>query len=98
MIRRGGLFGKLLKMARITIAIVVALGSVGIDPTALVFGGAIGVGIGFGLRKAVSNLVSGLILLLGKSIKPGARRSATQPKDWASAVVPADGGRTALCH
>ncbi len=33
--------------------------------------GAIGVGLGFGLQKVVSNLVSGVILLLDKSIKPG---------------------------
>ena len=34
-------------------------------------GGAIGVGLGFGLQKIVSNLVSGVIILLDKSIKPG---------------------------
>tara|TARA_R110002094_G_scaffold16436_4_gene27975 strand:- start:2187 stop:2795 length:609 start_codon:yes stop_codon:yes gene_type:complete len=44
----------------------------GIDLTALaVFGGAIGVGLGFGLQKVVSNFISGVILLLDKSIKPG---------------------------
>ncbi|MCF7825653.1 MAG: mechanosensitive ion channel [Candidatus Marinimicrobia bacterium] len=48
------------------------LNSVGIDFTALaVFGGALGVGIGFGLQKVVSNLISGIILLSDKSIKPG---------------------------
>jgi small-conductance mechanosensitive channel len=44
----------------------------GIDLTALaVFGGAIGVGLGLGLQKVVSNFISGVILLLDKSIKPG---------------------------
>ena len=36
-----------------------------------VFGGALGVGLGFGLQKVVSNLVCGVILLLDRSIKPG---------------------------
>jgi small-conductance mechanosensitive channel len=36
-----------------------------------VLSGAIGVGLGFGLQKVVSNLVSGVIILLDKSIKPG---------------------------
>jgi small-conductance mechanosensitive channel len=45
---------------------------VGIDLTGLaVLSGAIGVGLGFGLQKVVSNLVSGVIILLDKSIKPG---------------------------
>ena len=43
-----------------------------IDLTGLaVLSGAIGVGLGFGLQKVVSNLVSGVIILLDKSIKPG---------------------------
>jgi small-conductance mechanosensitive channel len=44
----------------------------GIDLTALaVFSGAFGLAIGFGLQKTFGNLISGIILLLDKSIKPG---------------------------
>jgi len=64
--------GKIFKFSVITIAILTALSSVGIDFTALaVFGGALGVGIGFGLRNIVSNFISGFILLFDRSIKPG---------------------------
>ncbi|TVQ29195.1 MAG: mechanosensitive ion channel family protein [Geminicoccaceae bacterium] len=52
--------------------IVIGLQAVGFDLTGLaVLSGAIGVGIGFGLQKVVSNLVSGVIILLDKSVKPG---------------------------
>ena len=45
---------------------------VGIDMTALsVFGGALGVGLGFGLQKIASNYVSGFIILLDRSIRIG---------------------------
>ena len=55
-----------------TVAIVIVLNSVGIDLSVLaVFSGAVGVGLGFGLQKIVSNFVSGIILLADKSIKPG---------------------------
>jgi small-conductance mechanosensitive channel len=44
----------------------------GIDLTALtVFSGAFGLAIGFGLQKTFGNLISGIILLMDKSIKPG---------------------------
>jgi small-conductance mechanosensitive channel len=57
---------------RLRLAVVLALGSIGIDLTAFaVFSGAVGVGVGFGLQKVVSNLISGVILLLDRSIKPG---------------------------
>ena len=50
----------------------IGLKAVGVDLTGLaVLSGAIGVGLGFGLQKVVSNLVSGVIILLDKSIKPG---------------------------
>ncbi len=66
------LFTKLLKVVLIAIAFIVALDIVGIDLTAFaLFGGAVGVGIGFGLQKIVANLISGIILLLDKSVKPG---------------------------
>ncbi|MFT6659601.1 MAG: small-conductance mechanosensitive channel [Maritalea sp.] len=66
------LIGKLLRFSLIMFAIITGFYTVGIDLTALTFiSGAIGVGLGFGLQKVVSNLVSGIILLLDKSIKPG---------------------------
>lgn len=66
------LFGKLLKIVLISLAFLFALGASGIDVTALaVFTGAVGVGIGFGLQRTVSNLFAGIVLLLDKSIKPG---------------------------
>lgn len=63
------------KMAQIGLyvfAFLMTLDVLGIDLTALaVFGGAIGVGLGFGLQKITSNFISGLILLFEKSIKQG---------------------------
>jgi small-conductance mechanosensitive channel len=55
-----------------TLAILFALDSVGIDLTTLaVFGGALGVGLGFGLQRIASNFISGFILLFDRSIRPG---------------------------
>ncbi|MDM7256183.1 MAG: mechanosensitive ion channel, partial [Paracoccus sp. (in: a-proteobacteria)] len=66
------LVSKLVQVALFFFAIVVGLKAVGFDLTGLaVFSGAVGVGLGFGLQKVVSNLVSGVIILLDKSIKPG---------------------------
>ena len=66
------LLGKVIRLSLIALAIAVVLNAVGIDLSALaLFSGAVGVGVGFGLQKIVSNLVSGIILLADKSIKPG---------------------------
>ena len=66
------LLGKLVQIALLVLAGAIALAVLGIDFTALAFfGGALGLGIGFGLQKVVSNFVSGIIILLDKSIKPG---------------------------
>jgi small-conductance mechanosensitive channel len=66
------LIANLVRIALVVLAILVALNTVGIDLTALaLFSGAVGLGLGFGLQKIVSNLISGVILLVDKSIKPG---------------------------
>lgn len=66
------LAGKLVRWALIAFAVAAALGAVGLDLTAItVFSGAIGIGIGFGLQKLASNLISGVIILTDRSIKPG---------------------------
>ncbi len=55
-----------------TLAFFVTVDLIGIDLTALAFfGGAFGLAIGFGLQKTFGNLISGILLLLDKSIKPG---------------------------
>lgn len=64
--------GKIVRIALIVLALVFAVSSAGIDLTALtVLSGAVGVGLGFGLQKVVSNFVSGIIILTDNSIKPG---------------------------
>jgi small-conductance mechanosensitive channel len=60
------------RFALVVAAFLISMSAVGIDlSTFAVVGGAIGLGIGFGLQKVVSNLISGIILLLDRSIKPG---------------------------
>jgi small-conductance mechanosensitive channel len=66
------LLGKLLKTTLVTLAFVLSLASIGVDLSSFaLFTGALGVGVGLGLQRTVSNLFSGIVLLLDKSIKPG---------------------------
>ncbi|MFY0634538.1 MAG: mechanosensitive ion channel [Vannielia sp.] len=63
---------KFLQVILFGAAFFLGLKAVGFDLTGFaVLSGAIGIGLGFGLQKVVSNLVSGVIILLDKSIKPG---------------------------
>ncbi len=81
------LIGKLIRLTLVTLAILIVLSSVGIDLSALaLFSGAVGVGVGFGLQKIVSNLVSGIILLADKSIKPGDVISVGENFGWVDAM------------
>ncbi|MCB1478270.1 MAG: mechanosensitive ion channel [Rhodobiaceae bacterium] len=68
-------------------AIIFALQSIGFDLTSItVLSGAIGLGLGFGLQKVVSNLVSGVILLVDKSIKPGDVISLGETFGWIASL------------
>jgi small-conductance mechanosensitive channel len=56
----------------LVIGVLVALTAVGIPISALsVLGGAIGVGIGFGLQKLAANYVSGFVILAEQSLRIG---------------------------
>lgn len=64
--------GKIIRALAVILAILIALPLMGIDITVLsVFGGALGVGLGLGLQKIASNYVSGFVILLDRSIRPG---------------------------
>jgi len=63
---------KFIRIALLALAMVIAISSMGVDLTILtIFSGAIGLGLGFGLQKVVSNFVCGFILLTDRSVKPG---------------------------
>ncbi|HET8696716.1 MAG TPA: mechanosensitive ion channel domain-containing protein [Gammaproteobacteria bacterium] len=84
------LFTKALKATSIVIAAWIGINSLGIDLTAVaVLGGAIGLGAGFGLQRVISNMVSGVVLLLDKSIRPGDVISVSGTYGWVTAL----GGR-----
>ncbi|MEM8816700.1 MAG: mechanosensitive ion channel domain-containing protein [Pseudomonadota bacterium] len=77
------LLGKIVRIGLVFLAGLVTLQSFDIDLTALtVLSGAVGVGIGFGLQKVVSNFISGIIILLDQSIKPGDTISLGDTFGW----------------
>ncbi len=66
------LAAKALELVVFAIVGLLLLNILGMDLTALaVFGGALGVGLGFGLQQIASNFISGIILLLERSLKLG---------------------------
>lgn len=63
---------KVLRIVLIVFAVLIGVTSAGIDLSIFtVFMGTVGLGVGFGLQKVVSNLFSGMLLLMDKSITPG---------------------------
>jgi len=78
---------KISKVVLYTVAVLIALNTVGIDLTTLaVFGGALGVGLGFGLQRIASNFISGFILLFDRSIKLGDVITIGQRFGWVVAM------------
>ena len=78
---------KFLQVLLFGVAFFIGLKSIGFDLTGLaVLSGAIGIGLGFGLQKVVSNLVSGIIILLDKSIKPGDVISLGKTFGWINSL------------
>jgi len=99
--------GKTIRALAVVLSILIALPLVGIDITVLsVFGGALGVGLGLGLQKIASNYVSGFVILLDRSIRPGdivtigdrqgivadikARYTVLRGADGTEAIIPND--------
>ncbi len=77
------LFSKIVQISLYTIGFLLCLKVIGFDLGNLaVLSGAIGLGIGFGLQRIVSNLISGIIILLDKSIKPGDVISLNETFGW----------------
>jgi small-conductance mechanosensitive channel len=74
------LLGKLLKTTLVSVAVLLSLVSIGIDlSTFALFTGALGVGIGLGLQRTVSNLFSGVL---------GARYVAVETRDGTEFLIP----------
>lgn len=66
------LFTKIVRIVLITLALTIGLISSGVDLSLFaVLGGAIGLGVGLGLQRSISNLFSGMLLLFDRSIEPG---------------------------
>ena len=96
-------FARLVNALLVVIGVLITLPLVGIDLTVLsVFGGALGVGLGFGLQKIASNYMSGFIILVERSIRHGDMVTAdnfygqVQAITTRSVIVKALDGREAI--
>jgi small-conductance mechanosensitive channel len=66
------LLQKVTQVSLYVLAALISLNLLSIDLSALaVIGGAVGIGLGFGLQKIASNFISGVIILLEKSVRAG---------------------------
>jgi small-conductance mechanosensitive channel len=66
------MLANVVRVVLLFVGLLVGLSAVGIDLTALsVVGGAIGVGLGFGLQKIAANYVSGFVILAERSLRIG---------------------------
>lgn len=78
---------KVVRFALALLALLIALNMVGINLTSLaVFSGALGVGIGFGLQRIASNFISGFVLVMDRSIRPGDVISIGDSFGWVKAL------------
>lgn len=85
---------KVLQVIIYFIILLIALDLLGIDITTLtVFSGALGVGLGFGLQKVTSNFISGIIILLEKSIEIG---DLVELNDGTNGIIKRTGARYIL--
>jgi small-conductance mechanosensitive channel len=81
------LIGKIVRAGLLFFVLLASFSAVGIDLTAFaVFSGAVGLGVGFDLQKVASNLISGFIILLDRSIKPGDVISLGSTLGWITAL------------
>lgn len=81
------LIGKILNIALPVVALVIALHIAGFNlATLAVFSGAVGLGIGLGLQRTVSNFIAGFTLIADKSIKPGDVIEIDETFGWVTAM------------
>ena len=66
------LIGKIVRIVLTILAVMIGLTMAGVNLSALaVFSGAVGIGVGLGLQRGVSNLFTGMMLLMDRTIQPG---------------------------
>ena len=88
------LIQKIIMIVFYIVAFFFTMGTLGIDLSSLtVLGGAVGIGLGFGLQKIASNFISGLILLLERSLQIG---DMVEMADGTLGIVRKNGARYTL--